>query len=76
MIVLKTAKTTWEYQMKTYGIWLQNKTADSETRYCDAECYYTWSGEPIPTEGPDEPSQNRPSPARDTPHTDVCSSET
>ena len=25
-------------------------------------------GEPSPTEGPDEPSQNRPSPARDTPH--------
>ena len=27
-------------------------------------------GEPSPSDGPDEPSQNRPSPARDTPHTD------
>ena len=27
-------------------------------------------GEPSATEGPDEPSQNRPSPARDIPHTD------
>ena len=31
-------------------------------------------GEPSPTEGADEPSQNRPSPARDTPQTDEFNS--
>ena len=31
-------------------------------------------GEPSPTEGPDEPSQNRPSPARNGPKTDETDS--